>query len=113
MFWSDWGEVPKIERAAMDGSSRSVIVSTQIGEPYGITLDYSTKRVYWTDNDEDRIEFSDYFGGSRTVLVGAADGVIDPFALTIYEDLLYWTDWEQNAVYGTHKVARYHIRWVV
>jgi hypothetical protein len=29
MFWSDWGEVPKIERASMNGdpASRKVIVS--------------------------------------------------------------------------------------
>ena len=104
MFWSDWGEVPKIERASMDGTSRAVIVSTQIGEPYGITIDYEFQRVYWTDNDEDNIEFSDYFGNGRTIVAGAADGVIDPFAVTIYGDLLYWTDWEENAVYGTHKV---------
>lgn len=108
MFWSDWGEVPKIERAAMDGSDRAVVVSTQIGEPFGITVDYSTQRVYWTDNDEDRIEFSDYFGAGRSVVVGAADGVIDPFAVTIYGNLLYWTDWAENAVYGTHKVHGTH-----
>ena len=104
MFWTDWGEIPKIERASMDGTNRNVIVNTQLGEPYGITIDYINQRIYWTDNNEDRIEFSDYFGNGRTVLVTAADNVVDPFALTIYGDLLYWTDWEQNAVYGTHKI---------
>lgn len=104
MFWSDWGDSPRIERASMDGTNRTVIVSTQLGEPYGVTIDYGFQRVYWTDNDEDRIEFSDYSGNERTIVVGAADGVIDPFGVTIYGDLLYWTDWGENGVYGTHKV---------
>ena len=104
MFWTDWGEVPKIERASMDGTDRIVIINTQLGEPYGITVDYSNRRIYWTDNDDDNIKYSDYFGNGRNILVGASDGVIDPFALTIHGDLLYWTDWEENAVYGTHKI---------
>lgn len=104
MFWTDWGDVPRIERASMDGTGRSVIINTGLGEPYGITIDYSSSRIYWTDNDDDNIEFSDYFGNGRTILVGASDGVIDPFALTVYGDLLYWTDWEENSVYRTHKV---------
>ena len=108
MFWSDWGEEPKIERASMDGTNRIAIVDSQLGEPYGVTIDYTSQRVYWTDNDEDRIEFSDYSGGGRTVLVSAADGVIDPFAVTIFGDLLYWTDWAESAVYGTHKVHGTH-----
>ena len=104
MFWTDWGEVPKIECASMDGKYRTVIVSTDLGEPYGITIDYANQKIYWADNDEDRIEYSDYTGGGRTQLVGASDGVVDPFGLTIYGDLLYWTDWQANAVYGTHKI---------
>ena len=45
LFWTDWGEVPKIERAGMDGdlSTRSVFVSEDIYWPNGITIDYETK----------------------------------------------------------------------
>ena len=104
MFWTDWGEIPKVERASMDGKDRVVVIDTGLGEPYGITVDYEFNRIYWTDNGEDRIEFSDYDGGGRTVLVSAADGIVDPFGVTIYNNLLYWTDWGDNAVYGTHKI---------
>ena len=104
MFWTDWGEFPKVERASMDGQDRQVVISSGLGEPYGITIDYGSQRIYWADNNEDRIEFSYYDGTGRTVLVGAAQGVVDPFGLTIYQDLLYWTDWQYNGVYGTHKV---------
>ena len=40
MFWTDWGKEPKIERAAMDGSERTLLVTTQLGWPNGIALDY-------------------------------------------------------------------------
>jgi hypothetical protein len=39
MFWSDWGENPKIERAGMDGSHRTVIISETVRWPNGLTLD--------------------------------------------------------------------------
>lgn len=51
MFWTDWGEVPKIERAGMNGdlSTRKVIVSENIYWPNGLTIDFHTKQIYWVD----------------------------------------------------------------
>ena len=49
MYWTDWGEGPKIERAGMDGSSRSIIVNTDIYWPNGLTLDYEEQKLYWAD----------------------------------------------------------------
>jgi len=51
MFWTDWGEVPKIERAGMNGdlSTRKVIVSDNIFWPNGLTIDFYTKHIYWVD----------------------------------------------------------------
>lgn len=98
MFWSDPGSF-QIERAAMDGTSRIVIVSTY---SYGITIDYTSRKVYWGDFLNSQIEFSDYSGNGRTVLVDSSDGVIQPFSLTVYEDFLYWTDSATSAVYGAN-----------
>ena len=49
MYWTDWGEVPKIERAGMDGTRRQVLVRDNIYWPNGITLDYSENKVYWVE----------------------------------------------------------------
>lgn len=51
MFWTDWGEVPKIERAGMNGdlSTRRVIVDEKIIWPNGLTIDFNTKHIYWVD----------------------------------------------------------------
>ena len=47
MYWTDWGANPRIERAGMDGTHRSTIVSYDVKWPNGLTLDLVTKRVYW------------------------------------------------------------------
>ena len=49
MYWTDWGEIPKIERAGMDGSKRKTLVEKNIYWPNGITLDYDEKKVYWVE----------------------------------------------------------------
>lgn len=51
MFWTDWGETPKIERAAMDGDpkSRRIIVSHNIFWPNGLTVDFDSRKIYWLD----------------------------------------------------------------
>ena len=51
LFWSDWGENPRIERAGMDGSHRSVIVDDEqsVRWPNGIALDLVSDRIFWVD----------------------------------------------------------------
>ena len=49
MYWTDWGEEPKIERAGMDGSHRQLLVKDDIYWPNGITLDYVEGKVYWVE----------------------------------------------------------------
>ena len=55
----------------MDGTRRNIIInSTTFSEPTGITLDYSTQTLYWT-NTHGVIECSDVNGSNRRVLVSA------------------------------------------
>ena len=46
MYWTDWGSSPKIEVAAMDGTSRRVIVRISSPSwPNGLTLDSVGERI--------------------------------------------------------------------
>ena len=97
MYWTDWGANPKIEKAAMDGSSRQTIVTGNITLPNGLTIDYSTNRLFWADAKLDKIEVSDLNGGNRRLIMSSVAN-IHPYGLAVYLDMLYWTDWSAKSI---------------
>ncbi|GFQ74800.1 low-density lipoprotein receptor-related protein 6 [Trichonephila clavata] len=104
MFWTDWGETPKIERASMDGNqtTRAVIIKDDISWPNGIAVDYDTKRIYWTDAKKRCIASADFNGEKRQMIT--KDDIPHPFALTVHREMLYWTDYSTKAVHGCNKL---------
>nr|AVT42511.1 Wnt co-receptor arrow [Lithobius atkinsoni] len=103
LFWTDWGEGPKLERAGMDGdvSTRSVIVNKDIFWPNGLTVDYETRRIYWADAKLNFISSINFDGsGRQTVIKG---DMPHPFALTLHGDMLYWTDWQTRSIHMCNK----------
>lgn len=65
MYWTDWGKQPKLERAALDGTQRQVLVDN-LGRVQGLTIDYSDRRLYWADFDAKVIESADMKGKHQT-----------------------------------------------
>ena len=104
MYWTDWGDVARIERASMDGSGREVLQDEDLIWPNGLTLDYLANRVYWADAFLDKIEYSNLDGTSRIVLETEENGILHPFSLTLEGDLLFWTEWQNNSIFFTHKI---------
>ncbi|XP_029038470.2 low-density lipoprotein receptor-related protein 6 isoform X1 [Osmia bicornis bicornis] len=100
LFWTDWGDVPKIERAAMNGdpSTREVIISDDIFWPNGLTVDYENELVYWVDGRLKFIAVMDYYGKNRRKVV--EQGLDYPFAVTFFDHKLYWTDWKTWCVHS-------------
>ena len=109
MYWSDWGEPAKIERASMDGSDRRVLHNTGLTWPNGLAIDYQLQRLYWADAFTDRIEYSSVDGTGREILLTRAHGLQHTFGLTISGDQIYWTDVSNNTVYTAHKQAAVNI----
>jgi low density lipoprotein receptor-related protein 5/6 len=102
MFWSDWGEYPKIERCGMNGDpkTRKVLVDNDLVWPNGLTLDYENKRLYWVEAQLAYIASIDWDGFNRkTILIGDRANLPQPFAITTFAGVLYWTDWDTNAVH--------------
>lgn len=97
MYWTDWGANPKIERAAMDGSARQVIVTGNITWPNGLTIDKATNRLFWVDANLDKLEVSDLSGGNRQLIMSSTAN-IHPYGLAMYQNMLYWTDWNTKSV---------------
>lgn len=49
MYWTDWGENAKLERAGMDGSNRLVLISNNLGWPNGLAVDKAGSQLLWAD----------------------------------------------------------------
>ena len=105
MFWTDWGEEPKIERAEMDSSDRRVIIRKNIHWPNGLTIDYSLQKIYWTDANLCYIDKANYDGTNRESVFRSPNYCVlgHPFALTLYENKIYWTDWKTRGIHFTNK----------
>ena len=103
MYWCDWGFIPKIEKAEMTGKNRSVIVSSNLRWPNGLTLDHGNKRLYWVDGYNDNLEYFDFVQGNRRTLISSSSSLSHPFGLTVLGDYLYWTDWQLDAIYRANK----------
>ncbi|XP_063382257.1 low-density lipoprotein receptor-related protein 2 isoform X1 [Cydia fagiglandana] len=103
LFWTDWGENPRIERVGMDGSHRMAIITTKIYWPNGLTLDTATQRVYFADSKLDFIDFCNYNGTGRQQVLAGSHYLLHPHSLTMFEDTLYWTDRQLNRVLSAHK----------
>lgn len=69
MFFTDYGQIPKVERCDMDGQNRTKLVESKIVFPHGITLDLVSRLVYWADAYLDYIEVVDYEGKNRHTII--------------------------------------------
>lgn len=75
MYWTDWGENPKIECANLDGRDRHVLVNTSLGWPNGLALDLQEGKLYWGDAKTDKIEVSEAYGAGVCLGEGGRPGI--------------------------------------
>ena len=69
MYWTDTGDSPKIEMSWMNGEGRQVLVTEQITNPTGITIDFANyDTVYFCDNKDNVIESMRWDGQQRKIL---------------------------------------------
>ncbi|TNN88761.1 Low-density lipoprotein receptor-related protein 1B [Liparis tanakae] len=90
LFFTDYGNVAKVERCNMDGTNRTLLVDYKIEQPTALALDLVKKLVYWADAYLDYIDVVDYHGKNRnTIIHGSQVSYI--YALAVFEDYLYAT----------------------
>lgn len=70
MYWSDWGDKPRIERAHMDGTNRIQIASDNLTYPNGLAVDHAAGKIYWTDGGSKSIICANFNGSNRKVILG-------------------------------------------
>ena len=50
LFWTDWGQHPRVERSDMDGNNRKVLATLNLKWPNGLALDYPNRYASFCDN---------------------------------------------------------------
>ncbi|XP_074634095.1 low-density lipoprotein receptor-related protein 5-like [Acropora palmata] len=104
LFLTDWGySSPKIERATLAGTQRTVLVDLRNVTQYwpnAVIVDYREDRIYWIDAWIDAIESCDLYGKHRRKLTSPLHPSFNmhPFDLTVYDDILYWSDWNTDSI---------------
>uniref|UniRef100_A0A4W5Q8K7 LDL receptor related protein 1 n=1 Tax=Hucho hucho TaxID=62062 RepID=A0A4W5Q8K7_9TELE len=95
VFFTDYGQTPKVERCDMDGQNRTKLVDSKIVFPHGITLDLVNRLVYWADAYLDYVEVVDYEGKNRhTIIQGLL--IEHLYGLTVFENYLYATNSDEG-----------------
>lgn len=83
LFWSDYGQTPKIERSFLDCTNRTVLVSEGVVTPRGLALDHSNGYVYWVDDTLDVISRINIEGKElRVIRYGSRYPT--PYAITVF-----------------------------
>ena len=100
MYWSDWSVPPRIVRTKLDGTEPKVIVSNS-GRANSLTIDYTDRRLYWTNQDTHRIESVNLDGTNRQRVL--SEDLPQPVSITLYDDFIYWTDWETQTIERANK----------
>lgn len=111
LFYSDWGRVPQITKAGMDGSAVTPIISTDIKWPNGVTVDITMDRVFWSDAHFDRIESAKLDGSDRQRV--QERHIKHPFSLAVFEDSIYWSDWEERNIQACNKFNGKSHRYII
>uniref|UniRef100_A0A8D0DF55 LDL receptor related protein 1 n=1 Tax=Sander lucioperca TaxID=283035 RepID=A0A8D0DF55_SANLU len=91
LFWTEWGQYPRIERSRLDGSQRAVLVNNSISWPNGISIDYEESLLYWCDARTDKIERINLETGENREVV-LANNNMDMFSVSVFESYIYWSD---------------------
>ncbi|RNA22803.1 Low-density lipo receptor-related 2 [Brachionus plicatilis] len=98
IFWTDWGKYPRIERASMDGTNRTVLISTKLYWPNGLAIDMVRERIYFADAHLDYIESCDYNGNNRVQVISNDLMLHHPHSLAFFEHNIFWLDRGHNKV---------------
>lgn len=106
MYWSDWGDDPKISVAYMDGSEVRPFVSDNIYWPNGLAIDWPNERLYWVDAKLKTIESIKFNGEDRRAVWRGVSK--HPYGIAVFEDSLYWSDWDTKSIQSCNKFTGKH-----
>ncbi|KAI9538353.1 hypothetical protein NQZ68_016395 [Dissostichus eleginoides] len=107
LFFTDYGNVAKVERCNMDGTNRTRLVDYKIEQPTAVALDVVKKLVYWADAYLDYIDVMDYNGRNRHTIIHGSQ-VTYIYSLAVFEDYLYATHFDSSKGSSSVELLQIH-----
>lgn len=95
----------RVVRANMDGTHLVPLVEDAVYKASGLSLDLTTRRVFWSDILLDYIETVDYNGQNRQQIIRGPTNVPAPSRIAVFERSVYWTDGSKQGVFVVDKFA--------
>lgn len=83
----------------MDGSNRTVLVSSGLEWVNSLALDFQKRLLYWCDAYYQKIERIDLKGNNRVLILDLSSTEMHPFGLALSGDILYWSDWHTKSIH--------------
>ncbi|XP_012273528.1 protein cueball isoform X2 [Orussus abietinus] len=108
IYWTNSNSTnPSIERSNLDGSSRELVVQTNLYEPLAVAVDHGTGKLYWIDDEEGihfKVERSNLDGLDRELLVHGKHQ--QPVYMAVDQGSVFWTDWVYGAAWSIGKTVQ-------
>ncbi|KAI8790085.1 low-density lipoprotein receptor-related protein 6, partial [Biomphalaria glabrata] len=92
LFWSNTDvNVRSIWRARLNGSDVVEIVK-DVEECNGLSIDWVSKHIYWTDAGKKTLEIANYNGSGRRILISS--GLVNPRGIVVdpVSEYVFWAD---------------------
>ena len=91
MHWTNYVRWSgSIWRSELDGRNPVTLV-TGLRNPYGIAIDFSSQRLYWTESYANTIQSSDLRGQGVQTVFQVSDGLDRyPWGVGVVGDRIYW-----------------------
>ena len=87
MYWTR-SSAGSIHKAGMDGSS-PLTLFTGLNVPAGVTIDFASERLYWTEEYGQKIQASDLDGQDIQLVLQLPAGSY-PWGIAVWNDRIYW-----------------------
>ncbi|KAI0211988.1 hypothetical protein LSAT2_003133 [Lamellibrachia satsuma] len=101
MYWSDKGQIAKIEKAAMDGTHRSNVITFDFTSvPIGLAIDSEGERLFWCDAYTNTIR-SVLFDGSHMQVLISSPG-LQLYGIAFLAENVYFTALQKSYVSKIH-----------
>ena len=101
MYWTRLTTPGSISSAGMDGSSPLRLI-TGLGAPYGLTIDHSSQRLFWTDYTRNNIQSSDVDEQDVQLVLEFPSGS-NPWGITVLKGRIYWVNDGNNMLQSATK----------